>query len=412
MSIIIGSYSLKGLIDMEKTIILRSAWQVVNIGDIAHTPGVLAILEKYMPETEVMLWPSDNFTQEVQEIIQKRFPELKIIKGRIGEDGKASNQELQAALNKSDFLLHGSGPLLVAHEDVAAYVKHMKKPFGVFGITYGGYNESEWCKEILNQAKFIYFRDSVSLEKAKSDGVCSPVMKFGPDGAFATDLRDNLKAKAFLEKNNLEPGKFLCCISRYRYTPFWKVKDVPFDEERHLYNERMKEHDSKDLREAIIQVVRQTNLKVLICPEDMTQMELEKEMLYDKLPMDILPNVVLREKFWLTDEALSVYIQSAGLFGSEMHSPIMCIGNGIPAIVCSWKEQTSKAHMWKDIGLGEWLFDVDKDDDMTGVVQAVMDIAINNQIARQKALEACSRVQKLYEEMIDTLKRTMDDSKL
>ncbi len=27
-------------------ILLRSSWQVVNIGDIAHTPGVLALLEK------------------------------------------------------------------------------------------------------------------------------------------------------------------------------------------------------------------------------------------------------------------------------------------------------------------------------------------------------------------------------
>jgi hypothetical protein len=30
----------------------------VNIGDIAHTPGVLALLEKHLPEVEVRLWPS------------------------------------------------------------------------------------------------------------------------------------------------------------------------------------------------------------------------------------------------------------------------------------------------------------------------------------------------------------------
>ena len=37
-------------------ILLRSSWQVVNIGDIAHTPGVLALLEKHLPEAEVRLW--------------------------------------------------------------------------------------------------------------------------------------------------------------------------------------------------------------------------------------------------------------------------------------------------------------------------------------------------------------------
>ena len=30
-------------------ILLRSSWQTVNIGDIAHTPGVLRLLEKHLP---------------------------------------------------------------------------------------------------------------------------------------------------------------------------------------------------------------------------------------------------------------------------------------------------------------------------------------------------------------------------
>ena len=40
-------------------ILLRSSWQTVNIGDIAHTPGVLALLEKHLPEAAVRLWPGD-----------------------------------------------------------------------------------------------------------------------------------------------------------------------------------------------------------------------------------------------------------------------------------------------------------------------------------------------------------------
>ena len=42
--------------------------------------------------------------------------------------------------------------------------------------------------------------------------------------------------------------------------------------------------------------------------------------------------VVWRDRYWLTDEALSTYVRGAGLFGNEMHSPIMCIGNGVPAL--------------------------------------------------------------------------------
>lgn len=50
----------------------------------------------------------------------------------------------------------------------------------------------------------------------------------------------------------------------------------------------------------------------------------------------------MAQKFWLTDEALGVYVRSTGLFGSEMHSPIMAVGNGIPAIVCRFEEQTGQ----------------------------------------------------------------------
>lgn len=394
----------------KSTIILRSSWQVVNIGDIAHTPGLLTLLEAYLPDVEVILWASDDFTDDALAMIHRRFPGLQAVKGRIGDDGKAANLELQNALDRSVFLLHGSGPLLVGHEDVIAYTKHLGKPVGVFGITYGGYNESNWpvMKQILSQAAFIYFRDSVSLDKAIADGITSPLMKFGPDSAFAVDLRDDFRAKAFLAENELEEGQFLCCISRNRYTPFWKVKEVPFSEEKHARNESMKERDHAVLRQAIVEVVRQTTLKVLICPEDMTQMELNKEMLLDKLPEDVKARVVWRSNFWLPDEALSVYIRSAGLFGNEMHSPIMCIGNGIPAIVCRWKEQTTKGWMWEDIGLGDWLFDLDQESDRERVVPAVLRLAMSQEEARHKAMAAKKRVDLLHQEMAVTLQQELD----
>jgi len=115
---------------------------------------------------------------------------------------------------------------------------------------------------------------------------------------------------------------------------------------------------------------------------------LGKEILFDKLPDDIKDRVVWRQDYWLTDEALSVYVRSAGLFGNEMHSPIMCIGNGIPAIVCRWAEQTSKGNMWKDIGLHEWLFDLDDEPQLAGIVPAVLAMAKDPSAAKAKVAKA------------------------
>ena len=60
-------------------ILLRSSWQTVNIGDIAHTPGMLALLEKHRPDAEITLWPS-SVDRGVEEILRARFPKLKIAK--------------------------------------------------------------------------------------------------------------------------------------------------------------------------------------------------------------------------------------------------------------------------------------------------------------------------------------------
>ncbi len=389
-------------------ILLRSSWQVVNIGDIAHTPGVLTLIERHIPEAEVILWASGDLSPEVAAMEHKRFPKLRIVKGALGTDGRATNKDLADAVAWADFLLHGSGPSLVAAKDVAAFVRHTGKPFGVYGITHGPFR-SGGDQEILSQAKFVFFRDSVSLACAKAAGVSCPVMEFAPDGAFACDLRNDAAATAFLKANGLEEGKFLCCLSRLRYTPYWTIPGTkrPFDANRHQRNEAMKEHDHRALREAIVAVVRQTALKVLLCPEDMTQMAVGREMLLDKLPADVRPRVVWRETFWLTDEALSTCVRSAGLFGSEMHSPIMAVGNGVPAVVCRFEEQTSKGIMWRDIGLGDWLFDLDREEDHAGIVPAVLALARDPAAAKAKVAKARSVVERRQRETMSVLKQNL-----
>lgn len=382
-------------------ILLRSSWQVVNIGDIAHTPGVLALIEQHIPDAEVILWASGDFSEEVAAMEKHRFPKLKVVKGYIGSSGKATSPELAEAIEWADFLLHGSGPSLVARRDVAAWTEHVQKPFGVYGITYGGGQ-----KELLSQAEFVYFRDSVSLGVAKKEGVSAPIVEFGPDGAFACDLRDDERAEKFLHDNDLQEGQFLCCLSRLRYTPYWTIpsKNRKMDPERHARNEAMKEQDHKALRQAIVEVVRQTPLKVLLCPEDMTQMKVGKEMFYDQLPADVKKRVVWRENFWLTDEALSTYVRSAGLFGSEMHSPIMAIGNGVPAIVCRFEEQTSKGYMWQDVGLGDWLFNLDDPAAHDGIVPTVLDMATNREKALAKTEQARQFVAQKFKGSMGVLK--------
>lgn len=384
-------------------IVLRSSWQTVNIGDIGHTPGVLALLEKHLPEAEVTLWPMD-VRNGVEDMLRRRFPKLRFVRDK------------QVAY-ESDFLLHGSGPYLTAHRDVAAWKKETGKPYGVYGITMAAAGDPGMkimrnngldapTRELLDGASFVFIRDGKSLEVVKAAGVRSPIIEYGPDGAFAADVRNDAAAAAFLRAHGLEEGKFLCFIPNLRNAPYWKVKpNYPFDEVKHRRNEEMKEHDHAPLRDAIIAITRQTSMKALVCPEDSTQMETGKELLVDPLPADVKAKVVWREKFWLTDEAISTYVRSAGLVSNEMHSPIMCIGNGVPALVCRFAEQTTKGFMWHNIGLHDWLFDLDRPEERARIAPTALALAQDPAAFKQKAEQARAFVRQRQQETMAVLRR-------
>jgi hypothetical protein len=390
-----------------KTILLRSSWQTVNIGDIGHTPGVLRLIEEHLPGVDVRLWPSD-VGNGVEALLRRRFPTLAIVRGP---------EEVAAAFRECDFLVHGSGPSLVGRTDVRRWSEQTGKPFGVYGITFPGVygTPAEMSRvsaidvEVMSKARFAFFRDSVSLAVAKEHGVSSPIMEFGPDGAFAVDVRNDQAARAFLSEHRLEDGRFLCVIPRQRFTPYWEIagRNTPFDAARNARNEAMKEHDNGPLREAMIAVARETSMKLLVCPEDETQVKFGKAALVDPLPDDVRAKVVWRDRYWLTDEAVSTYVRSAGLFGLEMHSPIMCVGNGVPALVCRFAEQTSKGIMWKDIGLSDWLFDMDIDADVRRLVPAVRALAANPGAARAKMVPARAFVENRQRETMAILARSL-----
>ncbi len=193
-------------------ILLRNAWQSMNIGDIAHYMGMLELMEKFGIDAEVRLWPS-NLENEADQLLARNFPKVTVVK---------SKEDIATAIQECDFFLHGSCSGFGAWKDVARWVKETGKPFGVCGISITS-TEPELI-ETLSKASFVFFRDSVSMGLAKEHGCTAPIMEFGPDTAFGIlKLRDDVKAAAFLKEHDLQEGKFLCCIPRWRTTPAWTV---------------------------------------------------------------------------------------------------------------------------------------------------------------------------------------------
>lgn len=331
-------------------ILLRSSWQTVNIGDIAHTPGMLRLLEEHLPGAEVTLWPN-ALSPEVESMLRHRFPALRLAR---------TAAEHQEALSGCDFFLHGSGPGLVGAAAAKAW-QATGKPYGFGGVTL---NDAELRdhRALLAGARFVFCRDTLSLEALRAAGLSTPLQEFGPDATFALDLRDDARAESFLRNHGLEPGTFACFVPRLRWTPYWKDGRKMSPElirSREAENERHREADHAKLRTAIVAWVRETRRPALLCPEMTYQVELLRPLLYDPLPAEVKSKVVVRPSYWLTDEAASTYRRAAAVVSLEMHSPIIAVANGRPAIHLRQPTDTRKGQMWRDVGLDDWLFEID-----------------------------------------------------
>ncbi len=351
-----------------KRVLLKSGWQTINIGDITHTPGTLAAFEAWIPDVELWLWPAAPLDRGAQEMIQRRFPDVRIVYGSMDEYGRPVDSDLAEAFDRCDLFVSGSGASMGQPQAVAQWSEHTEgKPWGVFGVSLSpiGNREPEIdprAPKFLSQAAFTLCRETTSLALARDAGVESPILDLGYDGTFQFDISDDASAEAYLQSAGLSVDRYICVIPRLRWTPYYQIRSQPptsTDLSREQESQEHRESDLAAVRQAMITFVRETGLQVLVCPEMIHEIRLGKDVLVDPLPRDVRQNVVLREEYWLPDEARSVYSRACGVVSLEMHSPIIAATVATPAVHIRQPTDTPKGQMWRDVGFGDWLFDVE-----------------------------------------------------
>ncbi len=344
------------------TILIVSGWQDVNIGDIAHTPGLLHILETFIPEATIILWKKTK-GEKVQKLLQQNFPKVRIIYGSVDKEKNVDSEEVKSAMNLADIMIHGSGPFVVGQVNLEAWRKYTQKPYGIFGTTIQ--HISNELLPILQDASFIYTRETASLKVLEENGISGHHVFFAPDATFFLNIHNEEKGKQFLMENGLEDKKFICAIPRLRYTPYHKIRKVDWTPEKiqtvEKVNAETKERDHAKLREAIITWVRTTGNKVLVCPEMTYQVDIMDELLIEPLPVDVKP-FVLKRGYWLPDEAASVYKRAHTVLSCECHSPIISLVNQTPAFYLRQPTDTIKGQMYYDLSLSDWVFEIEETD--------------------------------------------------
>jgi hypothetical protein len=57
-------------------ILFTSGWQDVNIGDIAHTPGLITLLKKQLPQAKLILWERSR-SKKVEAMLHRYYLDLR-----------------------------------------------------------------------------------------------------------------------------------------------------------------------------------------------------------------------------------------------------------------------------------------------------------------------------------------------
>ncbi|MEO7273239.1 MAG: hypothetical protein ABIX28_15580 [Vicinamibacterales bacterium] len=383
-------------------ILWRNAWAIVNIGDIGHVPGALALLRHYIPEAIVTLWAQQDLvfrgaiaqrarfpdgSVDAATVSRKVIPELRIVYGRLDQAGRADNPELEAAVAVADIMVIGSGAGVNAGADLLRFQARTSKPVGIFGATTDSFNFTNFADgdastdvQALRACRFVFTRERTSLRLMDGEDVDGPDgaardnpnttvnetinrapitvdlrglnKAFVPDTAFAFRVRDDRSADRFMKSHGLENGRFVCVVPRHRWTP--NNSPTRQGESREVYNSYYAKEDHDKLRVAITTYVRKTGNKVALVPETIYALDVLGPWLKDGLPADVTGHVVVKDRFWLPDEAQSLFARAQAVVSLENHSPLLAAAAGTPFVMAHQPEDSFKGDMFADIGLGDW----------------------------------------------------------
>ncbi len=381
-------------------------WSFHDIGGIAITTGLLNLLYKHFPGYRMT---SVGGVSEAQAYLLEKFPACeaygdKIFKGKAYHDALAqakndfdgklpalsqetmdyalntftqnfidslqrNNPEFLQALTESKLLIYPSGMMLNYGEltlsgmdfwgDTLPYsllllaARKLGVPYGLYGqsfTAFEGLHAVYFFKTLLEDAAFVSCRDGDTVDYVKSLGIHPRGLKFVPDSTVSFGLRDDRWGEAFMARHGLKPKEFMVVIPRT-----WPRESIIT---QFIGEERSKRHVHR-LRTIITHWVRKTGMKVLIAVEVKPQMPYHRTVLFDSLPEEIKPHCVVLDKFWLPEQATSIFHNARILVNMDFHSFFLAIPEGTPTVALMTRESGRKIWAFRDFLLPEYMFDID-----------------------------------------------------
>ncbi|OGV34100.1 MAG: hypothetical protein A2020_09445 [Lentisphaerae bacterium GWF2_45_14] len=294
----------------------------------------------------------------------------------IFEELKASRPEAAAAFENAGFVLYNSGTTLnfgrLGVRDLWGYTLPLAmslivaRRLGIpFGIGSQSFDALDWpmdllYKKLFADAAFVYCRDSDSLNYLKQRGLTASNSGYRPDTTFFFRGFDEKWADSFMARHNLEEEKFMCILLR--------ISDSVAqynDPTGGIVSEERKQEHMRKIAQFIEGWIEKTGNKVLICHETRHTIDTVPKYLLPLLPKRLEDKIIYMDGFWTSEQAYSIFKRARIVTSMEMHSIIMALNVGTPSIHNPFDEAGRKKWMMKDIGVADWLLDIDNIDDLT-----------------------------------------------
>ncbi|MBN2311003.1 MAG: polysaccharide pyruvyl transferase family protein [Candidatus Hydrogenedentes bacterium] len=389
---------------MKRSVLVFFSWSFNNIGDIGITPGLLRLFQEHAPDARMTV-VANSHTVETREYLKDRFPGCDLLATPFHD--REPSLQFQHAFDSADLIVYNSGATLSygrwAHNWAHTMpftvplimARDAGKPYGIYGQSFDrfAWPSDALFRDLLRGAAFLFARESDSLAYLNDLGIAAPVTGLAPDATFGFDLRDEDWADSFMATHELVPRQFITLTIRTSGQGF--IDEV-----------REEAHAAK-LRELVVEWVRRTGYPVLLCPEVRHEIEPARRLIHERLPANVRESVRFMEDFWLPDQAFSVYARARIVVSMEMHSVIMAVAAGTPAIHPRFAEAGRKAWILRDLGLEEWLYDVDA---APAAVIAGTPFAIHNdyEAALEKAGAAMATVAKGQAESMAVVRQVLE----
>lgn len=313
-----------------------------------------------------------------------------------------TNPEAARAFTDAGFVLYTSGTTLnfgrMGARDFRTSTLRYAMPLLIAraqGIPYGinaqSFDALDWPSNLIfgplfKDARFVYARDPDSLEYLRQQNLLCPRSGWRPDTTFFFNGSDDAWADDFMKRHGLEKEKFITVTIRSANQAGPLAGTMTPEREEIIMGR---------IRKFIEAWVAKTGLPVVLAPEVDTEVQAAHERIFARLGPAAKKKTIELEKFWTTEQAYSLYQRAQSVVSMEMHSVIMALSLGTPVLMPQFSENGRKVWMLEELGLRDWIFDIDEQSSPDALLEAALKIHAAPVTAQTRVRTQLPRIRQL-----------------